>query len=71
MAGFEGRMNAVKCALTTISPDRLVFGTDYPPNFTEDSEGAKKYIESIKNLDLPKNSIDAMLGGNAAKVLKI
>ena len=36
MAGFEGGMNAVKCALTTIDPQRLIFATDYPFNFTDD-----------------------------------
>ena len=53
LAGFEGRMNAVKCALTTISPDRLVFGTDYPYNFTKDPDGVKRYIDNIEGFVLP------------------
>lgn len=69
MAGFEGGMNAVKCALTAISPERLVFGTDYPYNFTNDPQGAKRYIENIRGLDLPQASIDGMLGGNAARLV--
>jgi predicted TIM-barrel fold metal-dependent hydrolase len=71
MAGFEGRMNVVKCALTAITPERLLFATDYPPNFTDDPMAAKTYIDKIKNLELPSESIEAMLGGNASKLLKI
>ena len=69
MAGYEGGMNAVKCALTTISPKRLVFGTDYPFNFTDDVVGVKRYVEDIRGLDMPAGSVEAMLGGNAAEIL--
>jgi len=69
MAGYEGGMNAVKCALTTLRPERMVFGTDYPYNFTNDPQGVKRYIENIRKLDLPPKKIEGMLGGNAAKLL--
>ena len=71
MAGYEGGMNAVKSALTCINPERLVFGTDYPYNFTNDPEGVKRYIANIRQLDLPVQSIEGMLGGTAAKLLGI
>jgi len=71
MAGFEGGMNSVKCALTTISPEKLVFATDYPYNFTYDPQGVKDYIGNIRKLDLPSKSIEAMLGGNAVQLLGI
>jgi predicted TIM-barrel fold metal-dependent hydrolase len=57
--------------LTTISPRRLLFGTDWPFNFDGDSEGVRKLVEEIKSLDLSREDIDAMLGGNAAKLLGI
>ena len=69
MAGYEGGMRAVQCALTTISPDKLLFGTDYPYNFTHDPRGVRKYIEDIRRLSLPAMAIDGMLGNNAAKLL--
>jgi predicted TIM-barrel fold metal-dependent hydrolase len=69
MAGFEGGMNAVKCALTTISPERLVFGTDYPANFADDAKGIRNYIENIRKLDLDEESKEAMLGNNAKELL--
>jgi predicted TIM-barrel fold metal-dependent hydrolase len=69
LAGYEGGMNAIKCALTTISPQKMVFATDYPYNFTNDPQGVRRYIENIRKLDLPSKSIEGMLGGNAAKLL--
>lgn len=71
LAGFEGGMNAVECALTTISPQRLLFGTDYPYNFTNDPQGVMNYIESIRNLDLSTLATERILGGNAAELLGI
>lgn len=71
MAGFEGGMNAVTCALTAISPKRLVFGTDYPYNFTDNPEGVKSYIENIRGLDFPSETIEGILGRNAAELLGI
>ncbi|MFC1901331.1 amidohydrolase family protein [Chloroflexota bacterium] len=70
MAGREVGMDAVKCALTNISPKKLMLGTDWPFNY-QSSRGAKRYIEEIRKLDLPKEDIEAMLGGNAARLLGI
>ena len=71
MAGREVGMAAVKCALTTISPRRLMFGTDWPFNYDGNTQGVKRYIEEIRKLDLPKEDIEAMLGGNAARLFGI
>ena len=69
LAGFSGGMNAVKCALTTISPSRLVFGTDYPQTFIDNAAGIRAYINNLKKLDLDKKSKELMLGGNAKRLL--
>jgi predicted TIM-barrel fold metal-dependent hydrolase len=69
MAGREVGMAAVKCALTNISPKKLVFGTDWPFNYDRNPLEAKRYIEEIRKIDLPEEDIDAMLGGNAARLL--
>jgi predicted TIM-barrel fold metal-dependent hydrolase len=71
IAGREVGMDALKCALTNISPSKLLFGTDWPWNFEDDAQGAKRYIDEIKKLDLPQSDIDAMLGGNASRLLGI
>ena len=70
LAGHHGGMNAVKCALTTISPSRLVFGSDYPQEFfDEDPMKIKTYIENIKNLEMDEQSKGLMLGENARQLL--
>lgn len=69
LAGFTGGMNAVRCALTTMSPHRMVFATDYPQNFKGDVEGMRRYVESIKALDLDEGSKERILGKTAAELL--
>ena len=71
MAGREIGMDAVKSALTNISPDKLMFGSDWPFNYDYYPQSVKRYIEEIRKLDLAKDEIEAMLGGTAAKLLGI
>jgi len=71
MAGREIGVQTTKAALTNISPMRLMFGTDYPPNFANNPVGMKTYIEEIRKLDLDKKSIDAMLGDNAVALFHL
>ena len=71
IAGRELGMAAMKCALTTIKPERLVFGTDWPFNFDYRPEEVREYIAEIRKLDLPPQQIEAILGDNAARLLGI
>lgn len=71
MAGREIGMAAVKAALANISPKKLMFGTDWPFNYDRSPEEAARYIGEIRKLDLPGEDIEAMLGGNAARLLGI
>jgi len=71
MAGREIGVQTVKCALTNISPRRLLFATDYPPNFVDDPKGTKAYIEAIRSLAPDRESAEAMLGGNGIELLKL
>ena len=77
-AGFEGGPIALRCAALGIRPDRLVFATDYPQDFTgATTQSGKtvadigKYIEDIRSLKLPAGAADAILGGTAAKLLHL
>ena len=69
MAGRGPGIGTLTCALTCISPSKLMFGSDWPPNFETDPAGCRRYIDDIKALALPKGDIEAMLGGNAAELL--
>jgi predicted TIM-barrel fold metal-dependent hydrolase len=70
LAGYTGGMNALKCALTTVSPKHLLFATDYPQPLRSDVPHLMRdYIENIKKLDLDEESKRSILGGNAVKLL--
>ncbi len=71
MAGREIGMAAVKAALATISPDRLMFGTDWPYNFDGQPEQVRRYCAEIRGLGLPEKDVQAMLGGTAARLLRL
>jgi predicted TIM-barrel fold metal-dependent hydrolase len=77
-AGFEGGPIALRCAVAGIRPDRVVFATDYPQDFTGATTQSgktfldiRKYIDEIRGLDLPEGAADAILGGTAAKLLHL
>jgi predicted TIM-barrel fold metal-dependent hydrolase len=69
LAGRVVGMAAVKCALTNISPKRLVFGTDWPFNYDYKPEEVKRYVGEIRKLDLPPGAAEDMLSGNAKRIL--
>jgi predicted TIM-barrel fold metal-dependent hydrolase len=78
LAGFEGGPIALRCAVAGIRPDRLVFATDYPQDFTGATTQSGKgiadmraYIELVRSLDLPDGAATAILGGTAAQLLKL
>lgn len=78
MAGFEGSPIALRCALEAIRPDRMVFATDYPQNFNNSDprqgksiDGVAEYIGEIRGLALDEKIKENMLGGTAARLLKL
>jgi predicted TIM-barrel fold metal-dependent hydrolase len=78
LAGFEGGLTALRCALLGIRPDRLVFASDYPQDFTGVSTDTGKgmaalreYIAAVRGLDLKQELKDGILGQTAARLLKL
>ena len=78
MAGFEGGVVALNCALQGIRPERLVFASDYPQDFTgvntDSGKGIselKNYIDAVRRLPLDAASHEKILGGTAADLLKL
>jgi predicted TIM-barrel fold metal-dependent hydrolase len=78
MAGFEGGLTALNCALQGIRPERLVFASDYPQDFTGVNTDTGKgmaalnsYVETIRNLPLSESAKADMLGGTALRLLKL
>jgi aminocarboxymuconate-semialdehyde decarboxylase len=78
LAGFEGGLPALNCALQGIRPERLVFATDYPQDFcgvnTDTGRGIKEiraYIHAVGKLDLTADQKEAILGGTSKRLLKL
>src|SRR4249920_2473003 len=65
MAGFEGGITALHCALEGIRPERLVFASDYPQDFTgvntDTGKGMtelRNYVEAVRKLPLGEKDRD-------------
>jgi len=71
MAGRGRGLASVKCGLTCISPYKMMFGSDWPPNFETDPAGCRGFIDDIRTLDLPADQIDAMLGDTATALFAL
>ena len=78
MAGFEGGNTALQCALQGIRPERLVFASDYPQDFTgvntDTGKGMselRRYVDAIRALPLEDNHKDKILSGTAAELLRL
>lgn len=56
---------ALRCALDVFGPDRLLFGTDWPPVAIP----ASVSLDLIAGLDIPEDARAGILGGNAAELL--
>ncbi|MEX0803562.1 MAG: amidohydrolase family protein [Candidatus Binatia bacterium] len=78
LAGFEGGLTALRCALLGIKPERLVFASDYPQDFTGVStdtgkgmESLREYIAAVRRLEIKEELKDGILGGTASWLLKL
>ena len=78
LAGFEGGLAALHCALQGIRPERLLFASDYPQDFTgvntDTGRGMKElkaYIDAVRALALNDATKEAILGRTAAQLLKL
>ncbi len=66
--GHFGEMTAVKAALLNIPASNILFGTDYPQEI-RGQDKVKAFVEALKALELPQEQVDAILGGNAARIV--
>jgi aminocarboxymuconate-semialdehyde decarboxylase len=56
---------AVSCAVQTAGVDHVVFGSDFPPVPIP----LKRSVDTIREMDIPEDDKEKILGGNAAKLL--
>jgi predicted TIM-barrel fold metal-dependent hydrolase len=68
--GFFGNINAVKCALTEIKPENIVFGTDYPQEIRDEKQ-IERFVNDIKELPLSQKEIKGIFSDNGKKLLRL
>lgn len=61
----------LRCALEFFGADRLVLGTNYPYGPEEGCRFMKNSLEAIGGLGLERGQTEKILGGNAARVLRL
>ena len=66
--GFFGDLTAVYASLLVVPPSQILFGTDYPQEIRT-GEGKRDMVRAIQTMDLPAADRDAILSGNAARLL--
>jgi len=78
LGGFEGGLTALRCALLGIIPERLVFASDYPQDFTGVSTDTGKgmgslreYIAAVRGLEIKQELKEGILAGTAMRLLKL
>jgi predicted TIM-barrel fold metal-dependent hydrolase len=67
----DGTRAAYSCGYAFFGSDRLLFGTDYPAGLEEGEDFIRENLAGVKSLDIPREDMDKILGGNARKMLKI
>ena len=65
-AGFAGDMGSIKTGLVEISPERIVFATDYPQEIRR-REVVRDFVRDLRALGPAGEQI---LSGNVGKLLK-
>jgi predicted TIM-barrel fold metal-dependent hydrolase len=67
MAGRGPSIDTLKMILVNVSPKKIMFATDWPYIGIDDNMG-KEFVANVRNMKLPQEDIDGILGGNAWRV---
>jgi predicted TIM-barrel fold metal-dependent hydrolase len=67
--GLFGSVPAIRAALAEFPEDRIVFGSDYPPEI-RDAESLTRFVTELRSSDLPQSAIEGILHHNGAALLE-
>ena len=68
---LDGTVAAYPCGYAFFGPERMVFGTDYPMGPEDGEFFVRENLNGVRAMDIPADDMDRILGGNAARLLKI
>lgn len=68
--GFFGDLTAVRASLLVVPPSQILFGTDYPQEIRT-GELKREFVRAIRAMDIAPSDREAILGGNAARLLRL
>lgn len=68
---LNGSENATRCGHNFFGTSRAVFATDAPFDAEQGKALIGSTIKAVRALDIPKSEQDAILGGNARKLLRL
>jgi predicted TIM-barrel fold metal-dependent hydrolase len=68
-AGFSGGMHAFRLAYGMLGPSRILFGSDFPQDFTKGEE-IEKYMAEIRKIVLEKD-YETMMSTNAVNLFRL
>ena len=67
----DGTAAALPCGHAFFGTERMLFGTDYPFSPEKGEVYLRDNLRIVKEMDLPQEDKDKILGGNALKLLKL
>ena len=67
----DGTAAALPCGHAFFGSDRMLFGTDYPFSPEKGEVYLRDNLRIVKEMDLPREDKEKILGGNAQKLLKL
>jgi aminocarboxymuconate-semialdehyde decarboxylase len=67
----DGTAAALPCGHAFFGTERMLFGTDYPFSPEKGEVYLRDNLRIVKEMDLPQEDKDKILGGNAIKLLKL
>lgn len=68
---LDGTVASFPCGYAFFGPDRMLFGTDYPMGPEDGEFFIRENLNGVGAMDIPREAREKILGGNAARLLKM
>jgi aminocarboxymuconate-semialdehyde decarboxylase len=68
---LDGTKSSFSCGYAFFGPDRMMYGSDYPFGYEAGEFFIRENLAGVKEMDIPLEAKEKIMGGNAKKILKI